>query len=65
MTSYNLMNIKDSSIHGHEFWSLKYSIFIYASILLNIARKCQGKSVTSDLLMNINDLGAMAATSVV
>ena len=28
-----------------------------------IARKLQGKSVSSDLLMNINDLGAMAVSS--
>ena len=65
MISYILMNINDLSVHDCEFWSLKYLIFIYACILLNIARKCQGKSVTSYLLMNINDLDAMAVNSAV
>ena len=35
------------------------------NIVLDIVRKCQGKSVTSYLLMNINDFGAMAVSSVV
>ena len=34
------------------------------NIVVDIVRKCQTKSMTSYLLMNINDLGAMAVTSV-
>ena len=50
---------------GGEVCSLKYLIFVYASILYNIARKSQGRSVSSYHLMNINDLGAMIVSSVV
>ena len=33
--------------------------------IVDNVRKCQGNSVTSYLLMNINDLGAVAVSSVV
>ena len=56
MSLYLLMNI-------NEFCRLKYLIIVHASILQYVARKSQGKSVTSYLLMNINDLGAMAVSS--
>ena len=56
MYLYLLMNI-------NEFCRLKYLIIVHAFILQNIARKSQGKSVTSYLLMNINVMGAMAVSS--
>ena len=48
MSLYLLMNI-------NEFCRLKYFIFVHASILQNIVRKSQGKSVSLYLLMNINE----------
>ena len=50
---------------GGGVCSLKYLIFIYASILYNIARKSRGKSMSSYLLMNINNLSAMVVSPVV
>ena len=55
MSLYLLMYI-------NEFCRLKYLIIVHASISQNIARKSQVKSMTSYLLMNINDLGAMAVS---
>ena len=53
----------NDSINIRELSSLKYLIFVEASILQNIVRKCHWKSVSSYLLMNINDLSAMAVNS--
>ena len=64
MTSYFPININEL-IGSREFLSLRYLIFIEASSLQNIARKHQGKSVTSYFLMNSNDLGAIALSSLV
>ena len=47
-------NTSNLRTHGHST-----KVFIDASILYNIVRKSQGKSVSLYLLMNINDLGAM------
>ena len=56
------LNPYKTGCYGREFSSLKYLIFIQASILSNSARKPQGKSVTSYLLMNIYELGALTVS---
>ena len=51
-------NASNSSTHSQIT-----QVFVDASILYNIARESQGKSVSLYFLMNINDLGAMAVSS--
>ena len=52
-----------------QFSKPRKPVFIFitgpTTIICNIARKSQGKSVSSYHLMDINDLGAMTMSSVV